>query len=172
METNNSFLLLGCQEIVSTLPIRNGNLPPSLDSFVRIRREYLTYKEWKRSAGLGSSVSSTSSEYLTYKEWKLDEPCNNIWVLSEDSEYLTYKEWKQHICSKIFFDSFNECEYLTYKEWKLGHLGLQYMSNHHSEYLTYKEWKLNLTDSYVALCGSCDTLVSTLPIRNGNYFDI
>ena len=54
---------------VSTLPIRNGNLPVLLLPGAVLNCKYLTYKEWKLLRLYGA-VFRNNSKYLTYKEWK------------------------------------------------------------------------------------------------------
>ena len=59
---------------VSTLPIRNGNTHCLIIGKVkRIKRKYLTYKEWKPcvSHKNRSPLKIDACKYLTYKEWKI-----------------------------------------------------------------------------------------------------
>ena len=71
-------------------------------------------------------------------------------------------ETKEKVAEAI---SSSVCEYLTYKEWKrASHWPCR--AHRAREYLTYKEWKHNKCDVRAILP---EIVVSTLPIRNGNY---
>ena len=104
--------------IVSTLPIRNGNLYwECWESLSFWYSKYLTYKEWKQAYNLTAYKQDLSyRKYLTYKEWK-----RNVSELlsSFHRKYLTYKEWKLvKRADALFSIVLHICKYLTYKEWK------------------------------------------------------
>ena len=83
--------------LVSTLPIRNGNVFTREDASRGSQRRHVSTLPIRNgNTHRKSFFSNHSCEYLTYKEWKPRVIRDCYSITHEMREYLTYKEWKLH----------------------------------------------------------------------------
>ena len=135
--------------------------------------KYLTYKEWKPLLGrfymMPSCLSVSTLPIRNGNYTDQDLPYSD----RKACKYFTYKEWKPFSWPVFVHDLMDPkiiyCKYLTCKEWKhTTILNWDATMLDFSKYLTYKEWK---HPTWLQVIGRTQTpmVVSTLPIRNGNW---
>ena len=121
-------------------------------------RSYRTYEEWKLvSAQLGLEPGALFLPYL----WGMETKIKGIRRIMLIGSYRTYEEWKPSRPIALIKSSAKFLPYLWGMETRI-HPEIS-RSLQSSSYRTYEEWKLARE-----IVAAEDTLVLTVPMRNGN----